>query len=85
MKYVILEKHGDMPRVRLGFAPETHKQLAQSLVADGFSAVSAGFVSFDDFGRATTFGQSDSLNLKPRAHDAAFITTFNRVTKDQAK
>jgi aminoglycoside phosphotransferase family enzyme len=35
--------------------------------------VSAGFVMFDDKGKATTYGRSKSLDLDSRPEDAIFI------------
>ena len=84
MKYVMLHKAGEVPRVRMGFAPETHKQLAAALEADGFKPINAGFVRFTACGKAETFGESTSLGLKPGERDAAFITAFNKATNQAA-
>lgn len=83
MKYVILEKPDEMPRLVAGFAPLTHKQLAEPLVAQGFAAVSAGFVYFPE-GKAYVVGASDSLSLESRPDDAKFIDAFNRAERRTA-
>lgn len=40
--------------------------------------VSAGFVVFDDNGKPTTYGRSESLGLSPRIEDARLIEIFFR-------
>lgn len=84
MKYVVLEKSGEMPRVRGGWSPDTHEEIAAPLVAQGFQAVSAGFVRYSIDGQAEAFGESTSLKLKSRPGDAKFMNAFNRAERRTA-
>jgi hypothetical protein len=84
MKYVMLEKMDDMPRVRCGWDPDTHEDIAAPLMARGFVAVSAGFVRTTAEGQAETYGESTSLKLSSRPEDARFINAFNRAERKTA-
>lgn len=79
MKYIIATKPGQFDRIRIGFAPETHKQLAAGLIDDGFTPTSAGFVDFQD-GCVRCHGWSESLHLAPAANDAALIQAMRNAS-----
>lgn len=83
MKYVRLEKAGHS-ELRFGMAPQTHKDIAAPLVAQGYSPTSAGFLRWTACGKVEAFGTSTSLNLSPAPRDAALITGFYRVTLEMA-
>jgi len=79
-KYVILRPHaGGFPLIRLGFAPETHRDMVAPYVAT-HAPVSAGFVEIFQTGNVRTFGCSDSLCLTSAADDANLIAVHAKAT-----
>ncbi len=80
MKYVIVRERSGVERILFCFTPTTHHELAQVFGrATGAEPVSAGFVEFLG-AQARTYGESVSLDLKPRDQDARLISALYRAT-----
>lgn len=80
LKYVCLApRAGGFPLIRLGLAPDTHRDIAAPLVLT-HDITSAGFVEFGPEGEVRTFGLSDSLRAEPAPADAAMIAGMARAT-----
>lgn len=79
LKYVRLSR-GDETAFVFGFAPMSHADLANAHRAAGWRPESAGFACLGPACGVTTYGESVSLNLRPREDDAGRIAAYYRVT-----
>ena len=79
LKYVRLRR-GDETAFVFGFAPMSHADLATGHLAAGWRPESAGFACLGPACGVTTYGESVSLNLRPREDDAGRIAAYYRVT-----
>lgn len=70
MKFIIFEQTQEQPWIMLFCAPLTHIEVARMAAPTGFRPVSAGY--YDPI-RHETFGESSTLNLRPRPNDSKII------------
>lgn len=79
MKYVILQHPQNIPVIAAGCGP-SHLELAESYLAKGYKATSAGFMRCLPDGRFQAWGGSESLKLATHPDDARVLQAFHMAT-----
>jgi hypothetical protein len=87
MKYVRLvhpQPH-QLPRIALGLAPQSHADIAEPSIAEGYVPRTAGFLRILPSGHFETFGESVSLRLSSHPDDARLIYALHRASVETAR